>query len=211
MIELARSSLKRAARPLGLIPMQRVFRELQHRNVNLADRRVLDVFAGTGERTIRYYAPLVGHIEAWDIDESRIAELHATYPAVDARVVDSYREIQQTQERYDLVIADNHVSPVEHFALFPHVLRVLSEDSVLVLIVLPAAGPHEEHLANRRTFYGTDTPEFVSIDEMAARYGDMARDEGLRLAWHSYVPRRDMRGVLPVNAGYGLMTLKFEP
>jgi hypothetical protein len=78
--ELARSSLKRAARPLGLIPMQRVLRGLQQRGISLEDRRVLDVFAGTGLRALQYYEPFVGHVEAWDYDEACVAALRRDHP-----------------------------------------------------------------------------------------------------------------------------------
>jgi hypothetical protein len=108
------------------------------------------------------------------------------------------------------VIADNHISPIEHFGLFPHVLRVLSDDAILSVIVLPETRDHEEHLANRRAFYRTDEPRSIPIGAMAARYGELAEEEGLRLGWHFYVPRRDMRGLIPVDAGYGLLTLKLD-
>lgn len=183
------------------MPMQRVVSGLRQRGVGLADRRALDVFAGTGERALRYYAPLVRHVDAWDYDEHCVATLQRDFPFVNSGVVDSYREIRRTQERYDFVIADNHITPIEHFGLFPHVLRVLSEDAILSVIVLPEAGDHEEHLANRRAFYGTDSPRSVAIHAMVARYGELAQEEGLRLGWHFYVPRRDMRGIVPVDAG----------
>jgi hypothetical protein len=90
-------------------------------------------------------------------------------------------------------VIDNFISPREHFDLFPAVFRVLSNQAVLVVLVVPEASPrllkryphmsNEEHLARRSAFYGVDGAQRIALDRVAAHYGSLARSNGLAAEW----------------------------
>jgi len=217
---VARKTFKRMAAPLGLLPMQEVVRGMQQRGFELAGKRALEVFGNTGERLTQHYAPLVGSLEVWELDPALEPVLRRNLPGAEIRIGDSYEFIRRTQRAYDFVVVDNYVTPREHFDLFPHVLRVLSDDAVLALLVVPEGDARlrqrypgaldDEHLRRRAEFYDVEQPDRIPVDRLAARYGELADAEGLTLRWHFYSPSRELHHLIPYRASYGLLALKLD-
>ena len=125
---------------LGLLPIQRILAEGSRRGASVEQFRALEVFGCTGERLTKHYAPLVRSVEVWEIDPSLEPALRRNLPTATVRITDSFAEIKRTLSRFDLVVVDNPVGcfgdgRCEHFDPFPDVARVLSDDSMLVLLV----------------------------------------------------------------------------
>jgi hypothetical protein len=197
---------------LGILPMQVVVTELQKRGVDLGRLRALDVFAGTGERTSRHYAPLVGSLEAWELEPSFEPELRRNLPRAHVKITDSYEEVHRAEGNFDLIFVDNSASPhgghSEHFDLFPQLFRLLSDEAILVLHVLPKSDKltrrgypqlfNDEHLAQRRSFYQTDRPEHIPLKQLAGHYRALLEEHGFSPQWHFFVRRWEVRYVIPV-------------
>jgi hypothetical protein len=215
--------LRRTARAVGarfgVLPIQRLMRDLQARGVDVRRLRALDVFGWTGERLTMRYAPLVKSIDVWEIDPTFEPALRRNVPNADVTITDSYEEIKRTDRTYDLVVVDNFHTPDEHFRLFPHIFRVLSDDAVLVLRVIGEAGGaarrahptlfSAEHLAERREFYGTDSPDRMTFEALAEHYRRLAEQNGFVAKWHHFVHRPELARVLPTPKTYNtLLALK---
>jgi hypothetical protein len=215
----ARSHTVRAAgRALGILPMQRVVRGLRRRGVALERLDALEVFAYTGERLTRHYAPHVASLEAWEIDPACEHALRRNLPRAEIRILDSFEEIRRTDRRYGLVVVDNPVWFREHFELFPHAFRVLADNAVLVLLVLPELDEtterqypelfDERHVDRRRAFYETDDPRRVPLEMMVAHYGRLAAESGFALEWSFAEQRRELQGLRPRRMSMFYLVLK---
>jgi hypothetical protein len=190
--------LKRFLRPT---PMQCVLAGLRTRGIRLCRLDALEVFAFEGAWHTRDYARRVRSLEAWEIEPACEDKLRANLPQAVIKIVDSYAEIRTTPKKFGLVVVDNPFSVYgpgdsycEHFPLFPAVFRVLKNEAVLVLNVVPAVSAsfrakypyvfNAPHLAARRAFYQTDTPERLDLDELAAAYARHAAASGFVLQWY---------------------------
>src|SRR5260221_624631 len=80
----------------------------------------------------------------------------------------------------------------------PNRLRVMQDRAVLILDVMPYLGeecwarygPNDDQLARRKSFYRTETPESVPLDEMTDVYRAIAAENGFDLEWHAVQHRR---------------------
>jgi hypothetical protein len=61
---LARAALARA----GMLPIQRVLRELERHGMGVGSLRALEVFGRTGERMTRWDADSVGSLDVWELN-----------------------------------------------------------------------------------------------------------------------------------------------
>jgi hypothetical protein len=197
--------------------MQKIVAELRRRNVDLSGMRALEVFGYTGERLTRHYAPFVKSLEIWELDPVHESTLRRNFPRAEVQIVDSYEQVRRAERRtYDFVVIDNHITPDEHFGLFPHIFRLLSKSSVLMVLVAPDANArvrrlhpdifNAQHLAHRRAFYGTEHPERMSLDELALHYRELASENDFQVDWHFFRNRR----LLPVATGYYDLLLKLR-
>jgi hypothetical protein len=174
--------------------------------------RALEVFGADGGRLTRYYAPRVQALEVWELDPAHESSLRERLPGATIRITDSYAEIQREHDPFDLVVVDNFVSPREHFDLCPHLFRLLADEPVLVLRVVPGAGaatvrqhPHvfsREHLERRREFYRTPSPAAIPRPKLYARYAELAREHGFEPEWHFFEGRRELQGLVPRQTGF---------
>jgi hypothetical protein len=201
---------------LGLLPMQRVVKGLKRRGVDLSSRHGLDVYGGTGFRTTRHYAPLLRSLEVWEINSDFEAALRRNLPGAHIKITDSYEELKRTDRRYGYIVLDNpletHGGHTEHFDMFPGIFRAMDDDCVLVIHVFPEADPRtldnpdykglglfdEEHLARRRSFYETDHPEKVTLEELATHYRGLLEKNEFTLERHFYVRRWELRHFIPL-------------
>jgi hypothetical protein len=195
-------------RNLGASPMRRLCRQLQGRGVDLGRLRALEVFGDDGTRHTLDYAPMVASLDLWEIRSDREVVLRKNFPGAGIKIVDSFEEVKRTPNRYDLVVVDNWVGSVydghyEHFELFPDIFRVITDDGILVINVVPRMDEEvkrrfptafkpstvAEHLERRRDFYSTDHPEAVSSEEMLAVYRRLAAENGFDIEWSALQPR----------------------
>lgn len=217
---LVRDVMRGTGARLGLLHIQKVMRGMHRRGVDLTELRALEVFGYTGERLAKHYAPRVRSLDVWELDPRFEPVLRRNVPSAAVKITDSYEEIKRTSKKFDLVVIDNFITPREHFDLFPAVFRVLSDDATVVMIVVPGDGKRSrsgqsnifgaEHLQRRSDFYCTDSPGGIPLDELAARYGSLAQQHGLVPEWHFFVPRSELKGVLPRKNGYYDLVLKLK-
>jgi len=183
--------------------MRRLVRRLTRQGFDLRSARTLELFGGSGRFHTVDYARCVGSLEVWEIDERHAAELRKRLPHARIRIVDTYIEIGRTPDTFDLVVVDNPMSTwggrCEHFDLFPSLFSLLASRAVVVLNVIPRLTDaartrypylfNNEHLARRTTFYRTEHPEDVRVEEMVRSYERYALRAGFRLEWHLLVRR----------------------
>lgn len=188
-------------------PIEKLLKKLRGRNVKLGDMDALEVFGKDGHWHTRYYAHLVKSIEVWEIQNKYLAPLQKNLPAAMVKITDSFKEIRRVERKYDLVVIDNSMgifvddpfdgsTPTEyceHFDLFPAVFRVLKDEAVIIVNVIPSANASAlekypllfdtRHLQRRSAFYGVDHPENVPIEEMVTLYGNLAATNHFRVEW----------------------------
>ena len=185
-----------------LTPMRRVMFYLKSRNIEVGRMRALEVFGHTGKMHVTDYHDFVASLDVWEIDPALQKDLAANLPGAAVSIVDSYEEIKKTDKRYGLVVIDNpmgmHDGHCEHFDFFPDVFGVLTDDSVLIMNVVPMADDQArrryslfgtEHLGLRTDFYGTDDPENISFEDMAEVYSKLALESGFVVEWSVTVQR----------------------
>ena len=208
---------------LGLLPIQRILAEGSRRGASVEQFRALEVFGCTGERLTRHYAPLVRSVEVWEIDPSLEPALRRNVATATVRITDSFAEIKTTPSRFDLVVVDNPVGcfgdgRCEHFDRFPDLGRVLSDDSMLVLLVCSGTDPvtrarypslfEEPHLGRRCSFYGVADPREIPLTELAMHYRRRLEALGTSLEWHVFRQKYEPHGLVPRRVGLYFLALK---
>ena len=188
-------------------PMQWVMRQLEKRNLDLRSMDALEVFGRDGHWHTQYYAPLIRSLEVWEIQDKYREVLHKNFPAAKVKITDSFQEIKQTLSKYDLVVVDNSMgifvddpyhgsTPTtycEHFDLFPAIFRVLKDEAVIIVNVIPATNEaamgkypllfDSVQLSRRAKFYQTDHPDNISLDDMREAYRRIMAENGFKLDW----------------------------
>ena len=197
IIQRLKPPLRVLRRALGLTPMGYVLSQLTSRGVPLARLDALEVFGARGEFHTLDYAAQVRSLEVWEVDPACEADLRRNLPRARVKITDAFAEIRTVPGPYGLIVIDNPQSTYgawcEHFDLFPEVFRLVGEEGILVLNVIPQAPAvvraeypylfNPEHLARRTAYYHTETPEQVALDHMAAVYTKLAEENGLRVDW----------------------------
>ncbi len=193
-------------RTLKLGPMHQILRELRRRGVEVEKLHALEVFGGTGEFHTSNYFPYVASLEAWEVRAELEAILKRNLPGAQIRIVDSYEEVKHHEKRFDFIVVDNPTGfergHCEHFDLFPYVFRIMSEEAVLVLNVLPKVGcpaktqsgpwqfyPISPLQMNRRTLFYSSAEGALTAEQMARTYGRIAADCGFALDWYFEQPQ----------------------
>jgi hypothetical protein len=192
----AKNVARAARRMLGLSPMCSVIRELRSRGIDVARLDALECFAFTGAMHTRDYAPAVRSLELWEIHAGHEPVLRAGFPGSTVRITDTYAEIARTDRRFGFVVVDNspvHAEHIEHFDLFPAIFRVLEDEAIVVLDVIPhlndaVLGRYPEMfrdttLEARRRFFNASDPRQLLQGEMLACYAARAADAGFRIEW----------------------------
>ncbi len=149
-------------------PIYKVVEWLAKKNY-IQKKRFLEAFANTGEHQAPAYYKYASYFEAWEIDGLLKETLQKNLPKAVIKITDSIKEMQNTQSKFDVIVLDAHMGLFgngycEHFDIIPHVFRVVENEFVLILNVMPNAEEKwrkryaglfgEEHLARRKDFYG---------------------------------------------------------
>jgi hypothetical protein len=183
----------------GFSPMQKVVRELRRKGVEIENLNALDVFGGKGVVNTKDYASLVSSIEVWEYDPKHERDLKRRFPFAKVKITNSFEEIKHTQQRYSLINVDNppyaHGGFFEHFEMFSDILRIAENDTILILNVLPEISGTRKgnplfgsdiHLASRRTFYETESPQRMSLEETVAAYERIIKKNGFRIVFYFF-------------------------
>lgn len=178
-------------RRLNLSPMQKVFRQLKRREVNVKRLHALEVFGGYGTLHTTDYARQVATLDVWELEAKREKSLRENLPMAEVKITDSYRELKNTYKRYDLIVIDNPVSVYgthcEHFDVFPDVFRIAMDSTIIIMNVIPEINDiqsNEIHLARRKLFYKTNHPAKVTFSEMIECYEKLCLENGFSIEWY---------------------------
>src|SRR5487761_350096 len=172
--------------------------EIERRGVELRHLDALEVFGGTGELHTVDYASRVRSLTVWEINPELESRLRRNLPQAEIKITNSLEEVRATDKKFHFVVIDNALfvnesSLCEHFDFFPALFRILAERAVLVINVMPEASPefrakyevfHPYHLQKRAEFYGSRSPEKISVAEMVQTYRSLAEKAGFQLDWY---------------------------
>jgi hypothetical protein len=188
VIEAVRTLQYDLRRKLRVTPVFQVFRELQNRGVRVEKLNGLELFAKDGKMHTADYYPLVKSLEAWEIKAEYEEPLRRNLPGAAIRIVDSYEEIQTTNSRFSLVVADTWTrmfdGHCEHFELFPSMFRVMEDECHLLLNVMPHWKVERfgaEHEKRRKEFYRRDDVRNVPLEWMVRVYSGLAADNAFEI------------------------------
>ncbi|MCU0606100.1 MAG: hypothetical protein MUF78_01430 [Candidatus Edwardsbacteria bacterium] len=171
--------------------------ELRRRGYDPAAMRCLEVFGGTGDIHLLDYAHRIRELTIWEIDKTAASRLRQRFPAATIQTVDSHKEVERHEGRYELIVIDNPMSTYgpwcEHFGLFPDVFRLAADRAVMMVAVIPDADAgarsaypylfNRSQLEERRRFYRAGDPEHVPFDSMVKIYAEHAESAGLSIDW----------------------------
>lgn len=206
VLEVQAKKVARALRrTLRLSPMCAVLRGLRSRGIDVGALDALECFAFTGGMHTLDYARAVRSLELWEIHAGHEQALRSGFPGAVVRITDSYAEVTRTDRRFGLVVVDNspvHVGHVEHFDLFPDIFRILQDEAVLVLDVIPDLNGAVRRqypemfdastLEARRRFFHAADPRHLRPEEMLGAYRVRAEEAGFRIAWSFFQRRNPM-------------------
>jgi len=187
-------------RRFGLGPMQGVVRELRRRGVRMEELDALEVFGGMGFIHTRDYADLVSTLDVWEYSPEYEKALRWNLPSANIKITDSLNEVRRTTRKHGMIVVDNtpycHRGHWKHFDLLPDILRIAMDEAILVLNVFPEVSARvrnkyplsasKAHLASRRSFYGTDHPEKIPLDELGSAYINLMNANGFSVVFHFF-------------------------
>jgi len=150
----------------------------------------LELFAGDGNLQAAHYVDRLASIELWEIDGDRCSDLRTRFPHALIRQTNSIEalEAEGAGRRYDFVAVDNPLGLYgpddrycEHFEILPLLHRVLGNEAVVLLDVVPKpydADRHPAWMARRSSFYGIDDVHELDMDFLISHYSDRFDRDG---------------------------------
>lgn len=184
-------------------PMDKVIDVLNQKNVKITECSALEVFGGNASFHTLDYACLTKDIEVWEIDKSLEIEILNNVPFAKVNIVDSYKEISKVKKKYDLVVVDNPIgiygTYCEHFDLFPDIVNIFNDKTVLILNVIPNIRKediykypyltNERYLQRRCNFYKVSNPMYISLNHMRNIYSIKLKSMNFDVASSFYIKR----------------------
>ena len=186
-------------------PMKTVVRKLENRGVNLGSMNALEVFGYFGTSHTTVYANKVSDLDVWEINPNCLFPLKENLRKANIKITNSYDELKKTTKKYDLVVIDNPMSIFadglycEHFEVFPDIFKVISNDSVVILNVIPKHTKKskkiwkntlkEDQLQRRKEFYNLESPENISKIQLKNYYERLFNNNGFNVEWSFFVKR----------------------
>ena len=185
VLNRVKSLVRYVSRTTKITPICQIFRQLQRDGFVSETMHVLELFGCDGEHHTRDIAAAVGQLTIWEYGTQYEPILKRRFPHAAIQITDSYQELKRTVEKFDVVIADNHIGEVgghyEHFDIFPAVFDVLADHAVIIVNVVPAVNSADsDWLARRKAFYSAENATAVTFAEMSCTYGQLASSNGWR-------------------------------
>jgi len=176
-------------RIFGLLPYQKIFRRLDNDIPDLYTWNALDIFAGDGEQSSLDMKKYISDIELWENNPEHELSLKNKFPNSIVKIVDSYSEIDNVKEKYNIVLVDNWPRILsgycEHFDLFPKVVNIMKNRSVLIILTMPKINNaklfSKEHLKLRKFFYNTDNAIEIPMVHMVKAYERFINENNFKL------------------------------
>ena len=195
------SNLKRFIRKLKPTFLAQILQELEHNGFSLKNLHALEVFGAGGQHHTSDIYKFVKNIEIWEYDGSNEVLLKKHFPKATIKITDSFKEIDQVNETFDLVVVDNPTlcknNHYEHFDLFPSIFRVFSKDSIVIInIMLNVMKMSNKRFEARKKFYNCEDPHNLSYIEVEDTYDKIAKLYGFKfekLLYKSRVPWNNLK------------------
>jgi len=193
-------------RKFGFTSMQKIFKEIRRRKVEINKLRALEVFGGRGYFHTIDYASQVGSLEVWEFLPECAKYLRFNLPKAEIKITNSYNEIKNITKKYDLIVVDTPIcisvsGHYEHFGLFPDIFGITNDFCILILNLLPYFDDeifkiHPElfdnkHLEIRKSFYKTEDAKNIPIDKMVMTYKQLLDLNGYEIEWF-FVEQRNV-------------------
>ena len=180
-----KSFVRYASRTARITPIFQIFQQLQRDGFASKTMHALELFGCDGEHHTRDIAAAVGQLTIWEYASHYEPILKRRFPQATVKITDSYQELANTAQKFDVVIADNHIGQVgghyEHFDIFPAVFDVLADRAVIITNVVPLVDSADsDWLARRRAFYSAEDGASITFAEMSRTYGQLASSYGWR-------------------------------
>lgn len=185
---------------IGLLkhPMRKLVLKIQ-KTISLNDKNCIELFARDGSWSTDLISKELKSIDLVELDSSFKKDLEAKYPKSNIFINDTYEFIKTHKAKYDIVLSDNpaskHGKYFQHFSLFPDVFRILNDQSVLILNIIPDyslinynPNQEEEHFAIRN-FYHTNSIK-LNTKTILATYKELARQNLFEIYKHYSISRR---------------------
>jgi hypothetical protein len=214
----AKRTVVDAAQRVGRLqtPMTQLLRTLHTYDELPRQLVALELFGMHGLWHTRDYVGRCTALDLYEINRTYAEYAARTLPRSRVLNADSIHAVNTgtlPRSRYNFIVCDNPVRGpfgpgyVEHFDLFPELLRSVDDGGILVLnFIHPEVDFRAEHARGRAQFYGKADP---SVDEAAEVYRRYAHDAGLRIRRDLYTFRNATMGYLTLicehtaQAGHG--------
>lgn len=192
-------------RQLRISPMCRLVREIQRRGIDMGELDALEMFAYTGKLQTMDYASQVSSLEAWEINPANEAALKRNLPHAKIKIVDSFKEIKETESKYNFIVIDSPGS-AEHFEVLPDLKRITKSPATIILNVIPTIqkddeddSQYDDHMQRRHDFYKTNNPENIELESMLPVYEDRFRQMGFKINWYIFMKKWNIYWYLALN------------
>ncbi len=189
-------------RKLKLRPIDKVFKRLQEKGYKTFETG-LEVFGYNGEYHTMNYQEFVKSLHVWELDANCEEPLKRNLPKANVKITDSYKEIKATDLKCDLVVVDNHQGTFgdgycEHFEMLPQVFRVMKDEVVLLVNVLPNMNELKKrygndistHIARRNAWYGKENTDVLSNEFLLDFYECFCKTNNFKVEF-SFIQTRN--------------------
>jgi len=169
---------------------------------------VLELFGGTGKLNTIYYQnnKSIKSLTLFEILSENCDELKKNCPNAIIKNVDTFKEIENCKEKFDIIICDNTPTIFgdycEHFEIFPKIFGVSKEKFAVVVNIImnekdisksfKVTYPtlfKQDHLNRRKEFYRVDNPTKIDIDSAIRAYKKIGKINGYTLEDYMLVKR----------------------
>jgi len=202
MKEVLRNIKQAVWHRFGLYPIYALRKKISEQ-FPLRDLDLLEAFAYTGAWQARVYKDYARYHEAWEIQAICEEPLKRNLPGAIIKITNSFEEVKRCDKKFNFINVDTHQGLFgeycEHFEFFPLMFRVMQDECMVVLNVIPNASQYwldkynglfnAEQLRRRKEFYGCPDPSNISFDEMMKTYKRICEENGYRIEWHYFHQR----------------------
>lgn len=175
-------------------PMKEIVQRLKTDfNFPLSEAEALELFAREGDWQTTSYASYVKTLEAWEINPQFYEGLRRNLPHAKIKITDTWKEIQATHNKYDLIVADapqglygENDEHCDHFGLLPDIFRIANDGCVIILNVnIEPYNFYEdsEWWKRRKDYYRTEHPEKLEFDAITQHYRRICQENNVTMQW----------------------------
>jgi hypothetical protein len=174
-----------------------VLNKITAKEVKLEGIFALQTFGGTGNGMERFYKDKVNELDVWEIEKSFEKKLKGNLPNANIKITDSFKEIQKTEKKYNMILIDNPMGVFgehcEHFDMYMECFKVMRDECIVVLDIIPNLKniskkftyiKNSNNILSRKLFYRFHDPLNIPIEAMVQTYREIANKNGFEIKWY---------------------------